>query len=326
MNALPLTLALFLLPNVLLAQAKPIAYDHESPKDIHSPGNDIIDKTVNAALADKYQIQPLQDSPDYSAPQAVSGSLPDTAKSTTGEKLSGYLMVGYVVSTAGLADDPVVLKTTDPRLNQTALSAMAGWHFKPAKLKGVPISTTAAQDFYFKDDSKPRGYELGSIALYQSNDSLEKRATAEAIADYIKKIEAAASDVLANDPIPESLQVIFVTWPDKKVRIWFISSRDADDGHLEALRASLLEVDPIIVTGGPLAFDMDSKIAGGDGKGPQIQENGPPIPAEWKEIARKAKTTLPIDQLLDALPKDAVATAPGSPSPVPTPTSPAAGK
>jgi hypothetical protein len=46
--------------------------------------------------------------------------------------------------------EPVVLKTTDERLNSIAMKAMEDWRFTPATLNGAAIATTAAQEFNFE--------------------------------------------------------------------------------------------------------------------------------------------------------------------------------
>lgn len=109
-----------------------------------------IDPLVNAALAPKFSIVDIRDSVDYVQPKPTAGRLPRVARTPAGELLGGYVLVAYVVTAEGRVAEPVVLKSSDERLNRIATKAMEGWRFAPATLKGVAIPTTAAQQFTFE--------------------------------------------------------------------------------------------------------------------------------------------------------------------------------
>jgi TonB family protein len=123
---------------------KPTAYNHVNPE--HAA----LDERVKAALAPSFTIVDIADSTDYVQPKAKAGRLPCLASTPDGEPLGGAVLVAYVVSTEGLVISPIVLETTDERLDSVALKAMEEWRFEPATLKGAAIATTAAQPFTFE--------------------------------------------------------------------------------------------------------------------------------------------------------------------------------
>lgn len=141
---------------VLLASAafsdaadKPTIYNHVTGEESS------LDRTVKAALAPKFSIVDIRDSPGYVGPKATAGGLPTIARTQSGELLSGYVLVAYVVTKEGRASEPVILKTTDERLNSISIKAMDEWRYAPAKLDDAAIATTAAQEFNFKIEVAP---------------------------------------------------------------------------------------------------------------------------------------------------------------------------
>ena len=97
----------------------------------------------------RFTVVDIRNDTDYVPPKPVVGGLPRTAASKTGEPLSGYVLVAYIITPEGRATEPHIMKTTDERLNGVAINAMNDWRFVAANLKNVPIPTTAAQEFNF---------------------------------------------------------------------------------------------------------------------------------------------------------------------------------
>ncbi len=75
---------------------------------------------------------------------------PDKAITDTGEKLAGSVLVVYLITDQGRVIYPIVVESTEARLNPTALRAMEAWRFRPATLNGKPVWSAAAQEFIFK--------------------------------------------------------------------------------------------------------------------------------------------------------------------------------
>jgi len=97
----------------------------------------------------KFIVVDIRDDTDYVPPKPVAGGLPYTALSKSGESLSGYVLVAYIITPEGRATEPHIMKTTDERLNSVAINAMNDWRFVAAKLKNSPLPTTAVQEFNF---------------------------------------------------------------------------------------------------------------------------------------------------------------------------------
>jgi TonB family protein len=138
-------LALFACAAISGAAEKPTVYNQVSGES--TP----MDAVVNGALASKFTIVDIRESTTgYAQPKATAGRLPRVVRTAAGESLGGYVLVAFVVTAEGRAGSPIVIKTTDERLNATATKAMEDWRFEPAKLKGAAIATTAAQEFNFE--------------------------------------------------------------------------------------------------------------------------------------------------------------------------------
>jgi hypothetical protein len=81
--------------------------------------------------------------------QPIAGGLPKAPTGPDGRSVLGKVSIAYIITTSGLAADPVVLESTDPFLTEAALKSMQAWRFKPASFNGRTVATLAAQDFPF---------------------------------------------------------------------------------------------------------------------------------------------------------------------------------
>jgi TonB family protein len=126
------------------AADKPTVYNHVTEESAE------LDVWVKAALEPGFTIVDVQDSPDYVPPTVAEGRLPCLASTPEGEPLGGDVLVAFVVSTEGRVISPVVLDSTDERLDAIATKAMEAWRLHPATLKGVAVAVTAAQEFSFE--------------------------------------------------------------------------------------------------------------------------------------------------------------------------------
>jgi TonB family protein len=231
--------------------------------------------------------------------------MPRSVSNEWGQQVAGYVLVAYVVSAGGLVADPVVLKSSEPRLERAALDAMGGWRFKPGRLKGRAVATTAAQEFSFGPEDPANGYRTVRVATYQPTDVLIRRTPpAEAFKGYLGLVRQTAHNFFVDASRPETFHIVGVAQPGGRVRIWFVSSRRSGVApELEPLR-TLLQAIPLQVHGGPLAFAVSGTVAGGDRSEPL---EGPayrnPIPAEWREAERRLAHPLPMssDAFLDAV-------------------------
>lgn len=279
--------------------AKPIVYNHiegESTPD---------DEAIKKAYAAKFTILDIRNSAGYVKAEVNSGTLPNAAKSDSGESLAGYVLVAYIITKHGRASEGVVLKTTDKRLNNAAIGAIKDWRFTPAKLKGVPIASTAAQEFNFEAAAAPKGFETRNIVLYQTNEVLEKRTPgAGKLALYTAQLQRVAGEFFGAARVPETLHIVVAVRPGGKARVWFVSStRTGAMKELEPLKKELEAVAPVEVSDGPVAFAISARIAGGDGTIPKEGKDFElPIPKEWQDAAKKQKPPVALpDGILDAV-------------------------
>ncbi len=227
-SALPLKrLSLFALPLLLLglspsagAQDKPLVYN-----DMEGDGGVAIDRLIKDAYQARYTIVDTTAAAGYTEPVPVAGEMPKSPATESGQLLGGYVLVVYLVSDQGLVAEPVVLRSSDPRLSDAALRAMAQWRFKPGKLKGVPIATTAAQEFNFGPVDVSNGYAMKRIGVYQARDVLLKRMPpSEAVSAYAGQVKEIARNFFVGVTTPQVLHVVVVTRPGGRLRVWLLSS------------------------------------------------------------------------------------------------------
>ncbi len=74
-------------------------------------------------------------------------SLPAAPLDATGAPIEGTVVVLYIVSADGWVLRPVVIHSTDPRLDYGVLDTLASWRFEPGRVEGRTVSTTAGQEF-----------------------------------------------------------------------------------------------------------------------------------------------------------------------------------
>src|SRR5260221_4535753 len=148
----------------------------------------------------------------------------------------------------------------------------------------------------------PKGFETERVVLYQSNETLQTRISAVTnLANYIKQLQAVCVEFLAATETPETLHIVVAVRPDKRARVWFVSSAPAaTDPKREPLRKKLEAVTPLEVHPGPVAFAISAKLAGGDGKNSKGDKDVKlPIPKEWQDAATGKENLLVPDGFLD---------------------------
>jgi hypothetical protein len=150
-----------------------------------------------------------------------------------------------------------------------------------------------------------KAFAVANLILYQPDEVLTARLPgAKEFAVYVKQLEAVAADFFGASKTPESIQIVVAVRPGKQAHVWFISTKRAGDAKdFDPLRAKLEAVTPIAVRGGPIAFAISAKIAGGDGdNAPDVKDFKPPIPKEWTDATRDAQSDIPVpDGFLDAV-------------------------
>lgn len=145
----------------------------------------------------------------------------------------------------------------------------------------------------------PKGFETASINIgYMSQQELGERVPVTELAAYIKRLQAICTESFAQTVTPEDLDIIVAVKPGNHTRVWFVSSRTpAANEKSDELRKKLETVASPKVTGGPIAFCINGRIAGGSGKAPK-EAGAPPTPKEWQDALSKQKEPLLFDALL----------------------------
>jgi hypothetical protein len=168
------------------------------------------------------------------------------------------------------------------------------------------------------------GFDTAGVDLYLPKETAAQRATPEDLATYTMLLQGACADFFAQATTPEDLDIVVAVRSGQRSRVWFIASLGANataspdavrakletEGRepfpgssapaLDGLRAKLDAIVPPEVTGGPIAFAIRGRIAGGATKTP-IQPGAPPTPQEWKDVLDTIKTNqpLPFDDTLE---------------------------
>ncbi len=256
--------------------------------EVEGDGDLVLDRQIKAAYGSKFTIVDARKSDGYAEPSPTEGSMPGPVRDQNNSLIGGYVLMAYIVSADGLVADPVVLKSSDRRLEQAALEAMKGWRFTPASLKGSAVSTTAAQEFSFGPLDLSRGFSYDRLITYQNSDLLRRRIPgAEELAAYLAELRQVVHNFFLGASRPERLHVVFILQPGGHSRFWFVSStREGDAADLEPLRRLLEGVNPATVGEGPVALALSGRVAGGDGKAADQDRDGVrPLPKEWREAA-----------------------------------------
>lgn len=267
----------------------PVVYN-----DIGGDADVTLDRAIKAAYGPRYAIVDTGRSAGYSGPSPTAGSLPRAAAGPAGKPLSGYVLAAYIVTALGEVADPVILKATDPRLRPVVLEAMRHWRFKPGRLNGQPVASTAAQEFVFGSYGSD-AFVVDHVAIYQTPQVLLRRLpNPDTFGAYVEQLKQVEHDFFVGATRPETFSVVVELWPGRRSRVWFVSSRRASSApELGPLRALLEGVPPVDALEGPAAFAIVGSVAGGDPKSPAGGRDAPPpIPAEWREAVHAGGSAL----------------------------------
>jgi TonB family protein len=269
-------------------------------------GGVVLDRQIKEAYGARYRVVDTRESEGYAEPVPVAGQMPTSPLIEPGHLLGGYVLVVYIVSDQGLVADPVVVTSSDRRLSQAALQAMAQWRFKPGTLKGAAVATTAAQEFSFGPIDVSNGYEMKRLASYQPRDVLIKRMPpSEAVSAYVAQVREVAHNFFVGATAPEIVHIVVIIRPGNRSRAWLASSRrPGDSPELEPLRRLVEAVVPFDVREGPVILGFSGTVAGGDATEPlQGDAYHNPVPGEWRALAKSLRDPPPFssDRFMDLL-------------------------
>jgi TonB family protein len=268
---------------------KPFVYN-----DVAGDGSQELDRSIKQAYSGRYTIEDTRAGDGYVEPSPTAGSMPGAIKDEKGAILTGYVLVAFIVGTDGKVADPVVLRTSDGRLEKAALDVMGQWKFTPGKVGGEPVATTAAQEFTFGPVRVVSGFTLRRLILYQPNDVVMRRMPPKTEADrYLDRLTEVAHNFFVGNPAPETLHIIVLLMPGQRSRVWFLSSnRPGNAKELMPLKSLLEAIKPLPVKEGPVLFTLSGIVMGGDGMELPADQN--PVPAEWRDLEARLKEPIPV--------------------------------
>ena len=137
-----------------------------------------------------------------------------------------------------------------------------------------------------------KGFRTIGVQLYLPNEAMQKRVPDVGdLATFIKAIQNVCTDHYAATDTAEALAIVVAVKPNNKTRFWFVSSRNTPDKDFNALRDKLAKIAAPKVVSGPVAFAIQSSIAGGT---PEKPSKEPPIPKEWQDAATATKSKEPL--------------------------------
>lgn len=127
----------------------------------------------------RFQIIDLTDTKSFSDPKCVDCQLMQRPRDGSGDVVAGKVLVTWVVSSGGRVLDPVVLESSDARLNEVTLSQIKAFRFNPAQLNGTPVAALMGH-YFVSEKPKPQekkpgfayanGVDAKGIIHWQRND------------------------------------------------------------------------------------------------------------------------------------------------------------
>ncbi|HTP73457.1 MAG TPA: hypothetical protein VML58_14660 [Burkholderiaceae bacterium] len=134
------------------------------------------------------------------------------------------------------------------------------------------------------------------VVLLQPSDVLEQRVpTVDAMADYIKAVEAAAREAVRSAAVRQATSgfIVIAVKPGAKSKVWLDFDTLVDPETSRQLVARITAVEPFEARNGPVVFAV--KVSMWDGR---ESRRIAPSPTEWKAATRQAGRQLDIDSLI----------------------------
>lgn len=95
--------------------------------------------------------------PGAKPPQATRMPAPVYPEAMREFGLEGRVTVGFNITTEGLVDDPIIVRSNNPWFERPAIDAILGWRFRPAEVDGKKVNTRASQELVFSMSAIGRG-------------------------------------------------------------------------------------------------------------------------------------------------------------------------
>ncbi len=96
------------------------------------------------------ELTPTQDKSDISAPIALNKVDPAYPPELIRDRVQGTVVLYAVIRANGTVDSVRVLDSVDQRLDQSAITALTRWRFRPGTKQGVPVDVEAVVQVPFR--------------------------------------------------------------------------------------------------------------------------------------------------------------------------------
>lgn len=136
-----------------------------------------------------------------------------------------------------------------------------------------------------------------NVVLLQPSKVLEERVSVDAMADYIKAIDAAAQEAVASSPSRQATGgfLVIAVRPGRQSRVWLDFDTLLDLDLRRRLTSQVGAVEPFEARNGPVVFAL--KVATWGGK---ESRRHAPMPPEWKQ-ASAASAPREVGELVESI-------------------------
>jgi TonB family protein len=132
-------------PPQALAQAppeKPVVYDH-----IAGAVTDM-DRLAHQTYEAEFKVVDIRNQDGaYSPPTLKLAPQPKAPGDISGKPITGNVVVLFIVTAEGKVEKPVIVSSTDQRLNRRVIETLGEWAFEPAQLNGKSVASIGGQEF-----------------------------------------------------------------------------------------------------------------------------------------------------------------------------------
>ena len=140
----------------------------------------------------------------------------------------------------------------------------------------------------------PTLQRFGVVLLLPDAQMQERVQSIDAMATYLKAVEAAVGQVTAQPGwAPNAGFVVLVVRPGPEARVWWDWQQPLPATQQQALTDAVAAVPPFVARRGPVVVAL--KLGWGGAPEPQRRA---PAPPEWKAVAQAAGRALPLDDLV----------------------------
>ena len=121
---------------------KPVVYNHVTAADSD------MDRLAHQQYDLEFKVVDFRDQDGaYSPPELKYNPRPKAPADKYGTPITGKVVVFFIITAEGQVVKPVIITSTDRRLNQEVLDALAQWTFEPARVNGQAVAAIGGQEF-----------------------------------------------------------------------------------------------------------------------------------------------------------------------------------